>query len=44
MWQSQALAGALRVDGPAPEEFGAYIKQEIAKWGDVVRKANLKAD
>jgi tripartite-type tricarboxylate transporter receptor subunit TctC len=27
-----------------PEEFAAYIKQEIAKWGDVVRKANLKAD
>jgi len=27
-----------------PEEFGAYLKQEIAKWGDVVRKANLKAD
>src|SRR6185503_4050283 len=28
----------------APEEFAAYLKQEIAKWGDVVRKANLKAD
>src|SRR5262245_4324181 len=27
-----------------PEEFSAYIRQEIAKWGDVVRKANLKAD
>jgi len=27
-----------------PEEFATYIKQEIAKWGDVVRKANLKAD
>jgi tripartite-type tricarboxylate transporter receptor subunit TctC len=27
-----------------PEEFGAYLKQEITKWGDVVRKANLKAD
>jgi tripartite-type tricarboxylate transporter receptor subunit TctC len=27
-----------------PEEFGAYLKQEISKWGDVVRKANLKAD
>jgi len=26
------------------EEFGAYIKQEIAKWGDVIRKANLRAD
>ena len=27
-----------------PEEFAVYLKQEIAKWGDVVRKANLKAD
>jgi tripartite-type tricarboxylate transporter receptor subunit TctC len=27
-----------------PEEFAAYIRQEIVKWGDVVRKAGLKAD
>jgi tripartite-type tricarboxylate transporter receptor subunit TctC len=27
-----------------PEEFGTYIKQEIAKWGEVVRQAGLKAD
>jgi tripartite-type tricarboxylate transporter receptor subunit TctC len=27
-----------------PEEFAAYIKREIAKWGDVVRKAGVKAD
>ncbi len=27
-----------------PEEFAAYLRQEIAKWGDVVRKAGLKAD
>ena len=27
-----------------PEEFSVYIKQEIAKWGEVVRKAGLKAD
>jgi tripartite-type tricarboxylate transporter receptor subunit TctC len=27
-----------------PEEFAAYIKSEIAKWGDVVRKAGVKAD
>jgi tripartite-type tricarboxylate transporter receptor subunit TctC len=26
-----------------PEEFAAYIKQEMSKWGDVIRKANLKA-
>ncbi len=27
-----------------PEEFAAYIKQEIAKWAEVVRQAGLKAD
>ena len=26
------------------EEFAAYIKREIAKWGDVIRKAGVKAD
>jgi tripartite-type tricarboxylate transporter receptor subunit TctC len=27
-----------------PEEFGARIKSEIAKWGKVVRDANIRAD
>jgi tripartite-type tricarboxylate transporter receptor subunit TctC len=27
-----------------PEEFGEYIKQETAKWGDVVREAGLKPE
>ena len=27
-----------------PEEFAALIKSEIAKWGEVVRDAGLKAD
>ena len=27
-----------------PEEFTAYIQAEIGKWGDVIRKANLRAD
>ena len=28
----------------SPEELGAYIKQEMARWGDVIRKANLHAE
>ncbi len=28
----------------SPEQFAAYIKQEIAKWGKVVRTAGLWAD
>ena len=27
-----------------PEEFGEYIRQEMAKWAKVVREAGLKAD
>jgi tripartite-type tricarboxylate transporter receptor subunit TctC len=27
-----------------PEEFAVYLKREIAKWGDVIRNANLRAD
>jgi tripartite-type tricarboxylate transporter receptor subunit TctC len=27
-----------------PEEFAIYIRQETAKWGDVVRKTGLRAD
>lgn len=27
-----------------PEEFGAYIKAEIEKWGAVVRMANIKGE
>jgi tripartite-type tricarboxylate transporter receptor subunit TctC len=27
-----------------PDEFAAYIKREIAKWGEVIRKAGVKAD
>jgi tripartite-type tricarboxylate transporter receptor subunit TctC len=27
-----------------PEEFADYIRQEVAKWGKVVREAGLKAD
>jgi tripartite-type tricarboxylate transporter receptor subunit TctC len=38
--------GDLGVDiaGSTPEEFAAYIQSEIAKWGDVIRKAKLRAD
>ena len=38
-----ARAGIEPVGGGA-EEFGVLITQEIAKWGKVVKDANLKAD
>jgi len=35
--------GALPV-GDSPEQFSAYVKSEIDKWGAVVKSANIKAD
>jgi tripartite-type tricarboxylate transporter receptor subunit TctC len=35
--------GAIPV-GDSTEHFAQYIKDEIAKWGAVVRKANIKAE
>ena len=28
----------------SPEEFGAYIKSEIARWGDIIRRSNLRVE
>ncbi len=30
--------------GNTPEEFGAFIKKEVARWGKVVRDAGIKPD
>ena len=27
-----------------PEEFAAYIRSEHAKWGEVIRKAGIRAE
>ena len=35
--------GAIPV-GDSPEQFSAYIKTEMEKWGAVVRAANIKVD
>ena len=30
--------------GSPPNEFAAWLKAEYAKWGQVVRQANLKVE
>ena len=37
-------AFAIEVIGNTPDEFSAYLKSEIAKWGKVIREANIRAD
>jgi tripartite-type tricarboxylate transporter receptor subunit TctC len=42
---TQRLAGdGVEAVGTTPEQFGAYLKQEVAKWGKVVRASGAKAD
>jgi tripartite-type tricarboxylate transporter receptor subunit TctC len=42
---AQRLAGdGVEAVGSTPEQFGAYLKQEVAKWGKVVKASGAKAD
>jgi tripartite-type tricarboxylate transporter receptor subunit TctC len=39
------LAGVATTPIPyTPDEFGAYMAAEVAKWGKVVRAANIKPE
>ena len=38
-----AASGAEAVSS-TPEQFGAFIKSEMVKWGKVIRDAKIKAD
>jgi tripartite-type tricarboxylate transporter receptor subunit TctC len=41
----QRLAGdGVEAVGTTPEQFGAYLRAEIAKWGKVVQTSGAKAD
>jgi len=42
--RDRLLALALDPVGNSPDEFGAYIKTETAKWGKLVREAGIKAN
>ena len=40
------LTGPLGIDvvGSTPEDFGAFLKQQMALWGRVVRENNIRSD
>ena len=42
--ESRLLAEGSEIGGIPPEEFGRYIKAEIAKWTKVVKDANIKIE
>jgi len=41
--QKQFLARGAQVEKMGPDQFRAYIEAEIAKWGNVVKQAGIKA-
>jgi tripartite-type tricarboxylate transporter receptor subunit TctC len=42
--ESRLVAEGSEIGGISPEEFGRYIKAEIAKWSKVVRDANIQIE
>ncbi len=40
----RAAALGLDLVGTTPEQFGAFQRAEIAKWGEVIRTANVQAE
>jgi tripartite-type tricarboxylate transporter receptor subunit TctC len=42
--KERLLAQGFEPVGSSPDEFGAYIKSEIAKWGKVIKAAGIRAE
>ena len=42
--KERILASGTEPVGNAPEEFGAFVKTEVTKWADVVKKSGAKVD
>ena len=42
--QKQLKAQGAQALGSTPQEYAAYIKSEISRWGEVVKAANVKLD
>ena len=41
--QDDALALGTRAGGEKPEEFAAFVRAEVQKWGKVIKDAAIKA-
>jgi tripartite-type tricarboxylate transporter receptor subunit TctC len=42
--QARLAAEGARFVPTTPQEFGTYVKNEIARWGPVVRASGARAD
>lgn len=43
-FRTEAVSLGYELGGEGPDEFNAYIKGELAKWGKVIRDAKIKAE
>jgi tripartite-type tricarboxylate transporter receptor subunit TctC len=42
--REQLIRDGYEISGLGPQEFGAFLRDEVAKWGRIVRIANVKAE
>jgi tripartite-type tricarboxylate transporter receptor subunit TctC len=42
--KNDSISQGYEVDAAGPEEYAAYIKAEISKWGKVIKDSNLKLE
>ena len=42
--QDDAVTMGSKTGGERPEEFAAYVRSEIQKWGKVIKDANIKVE
>ena len=41
--REQIVAAGAEIVGGRPEQFADFVRQEIAKWGKVIKDAGIKA-
>ena len=42
--KEQFAGQGIEAASSSPAEFGTYLKSEVAKWGKVIKAANIKAE
>jgi len=42
--KNDAANSGYELDPAGPEEFAAFVRAEIAKWGKVIKDANIKIE
>ena len=42
--QTRLLNEGAKSPAKMPEEFGAYVRSEIAKWAKVIQQAGIRVD